>query len=60
VRILLDKQNYFEIKEENDRVSFSIKVRKDKETAVLVTAKVTGEQLDKLITALVSAKAGLE
>jgi len=61
VKVFIDKSNYIDIKpdKKSDTVTFVIKARKDKENSVLLTIKLTEEQVDKIISNLVTAKAKL-
>ena len=58
MRIILDKDSYIDVKEDpiDAVVRLSIKTKTDNNTVVIITTVLTVEQINKLITALVTLK----
>jgi hypothetical protein len=61
MKFFLDEErtNYIEINKTKTHAELTIKTNRDKNTSLLVTAKLTAEQIDKVISELVSIKVGL-
>ncbi len=62
MKIILDNdsRDYVEIKEDNHgNVNLSIRTKKDPKTNIVISAKLTPDLLDKLITGLVTLRTKL-
>ena len=61
MKIVLDEErtSYMEITKTKTHAEITIKTNKDKKTSFLLTAKLTPEQIDKVISELVGIKVSL-
>jgi predicted metal-binding transcription factor (methanogenesis marker protein 9) len=61
MKIFIDRENYIEVKKDKaeGQIRLSIKAKKDNQSSVLVTALMSAEQAEKLISELVTIRAKL-
>lgn len=61
MKIEVDENSFIEIKiDEGKKLNLIFKTKKDSKTTLVLTAKLNSEQLDDLITYLVSSKLKVE
>lgn len=57
MKLEIDRDSYIEVKADyNQKLNLIFKTKKDEKTTLILTAKLDAEQLDELITYLVSSK----
>jgi len=61
MKLEIDQNSYIEVKTDHDnKLNLIFKTKKDSKTTIVLTAKLDAEQLDELITYLVSSKPRVE
>jgi hypothetical protein len=61
MKLEIDQNSYIEVKTDHDKkLNLIFKTKKDSKTTIVLTAKLDADQLDELITYLVSSKIRVE
>lgn len=61
MKLEIDQNSYIEVKTDHDnKLNLIFKTKKDSKTTIVLTAKLDADQLDELITYLVSSKPRVE